>query len=485
MQHHELETHHWNLPLSVVATTLLSACGPLIFIDDDGGYNTTDIGSTTDLSGPPTDPTSGRECSSSQECPPGQVCYYGSCIDDYGSDYDTDYGEDYGDTCGYDYGYCDTDTYGDTDTDGIPPECYSHVDCGDLRVCNGQGFCEDAQTLPACADAPVIVPLPLPPMSPDAFVSLSFVDADANPWQDLVVGRSGSAELLLGPGDDLPIDLPVPPGSTVIDATAADLDGDGQAELILSTQEGMVLVLASDGAGGYLQVTAVEEVGPVLDLATLNFNVDGMLDLAFRIEGGEARVYFGDGAGGFAEMYSLNAASPILSLVAGDLEGDVDGDLVVQDQGGAERFEGSNAGNLIDDGQLPGGGSPRGLLSGNVGPVPLSDVVGYTITPEATLLELWPDAQAPQYYSVLGIPELWADMGDVHADGVDDVVLAGQSSIEYVQGSNEAGVVSFVCISTFEYPSSATAMAVGDFDGDLRADVALGDAGGITVLLTQ
>jgi hypothetical protein len=229
-------------------------------------------------------------------------------------------------------------------------------------------------------------------------------------------------------------------------------------------------------------VAAVEEVGPVLDLATLHFNLDGMLDLAFRIESGDARVYFGDGMGGFAEMYTLNGARGSLSLVASDLEGDADGDLVVQDQGGAKLFEGSNSGNLIADGQLPGGFSPRGLLSGSIGLPPRSDIVGHTLTPEATLLELWPDALAPQDYTVL--PELWAGMGDVHADGVADVVLAGQSSIGYVQGSAE-GVPSFACIGTYEYPSTATGMAVGDFDGNLRADVALGSDEGITVLLTQ
>jgi hypothetical protein len=298
-----------------------------------------------------------------------------------------------------------------------------------------------------------------------------------------VVGRSGSAELLLGPGDGPPVVLPVPPGSTVIDATAGDLDGDGQAELVLSTQEGLVLVMAGDGAGGYMQVTSVEEVGPMLDLATLHFNLDGMLDLAFRVEGGEARIYFGDGAGGFAEMYTLAGARGVLSLVVGDLEGDTDNDLVVQGQGGAQWFEGSNAGNLIADGQLPGGASPRGLLSGYIGLPPRSDVVGYTIAPGGTLLELWPDAQNPQYYSIVA-SELWAGMGDVQADGVADVVLGGQSSIDYVQGSDQ-GVPSFVCIGSYAYPSVATAMAVGDFDGNLRADVALGDAEGVTVLLTQ
>lgn len=485
MDRGELKTHLWNLSPIAVASTVMGACGPFVPIDDvDPGYTETetDIRPTSTSPDPDTGPS--VECRDWQDCPQGQVCSYGTCIPEY-----------YGDTCGYDYCcnyYCgdtDTDSYGDTewdtDTDSIPPECYQHVDCGIGRVCNGQGLCDDPQGLPPCVDVPVITPLPLPTTSVDELVSLSFVDADQNPWQDLVVGRSGSAELLLGPGDGPPIELPVLPGSTVVDAAAGDFDGDGQPDLVLATQAGVVVVLVADGAGGYAQASATAELGTVLDLVPLHFNLDGALDLALRIEGGGARVYWGDGGGGFAEMYSLQTARPVTSLVWSDLENDADHDLVVQDQGGAKRFEGSNSGNLIDDGVLPGGNSPRGLLSGYIGLAPRSDIVGYTLAPDQALLELWPDAEAPQYYTMVGATELWAGLGDIHADGVIDVVLGGQSSIEYVTASAE-GVPVLACVGTYEHAvAGAVAMAVGDFDGNLRADVALGDAQGVTVLLTQ
>lgn len=484
MHYGELKTHLWNLSPIAIASVVMTGCGPFIIVDDTGYYiNTdTDPGPVTST-GLPLD--AGPECRDWQDCPQGQVCSYGSCVPEY-----------YGDTCGYDYCcnyYCgdtdtDTDSYGDTDsdtdTDTIPPECSQHIDCGDGRVCNGQGLCDEPQALPPCVDVPVVELLPLPAMGDDELVSLAFVDADANPWQDLVVGRSGSAELVLGPGDGAPIELPVPAGSTVVDAAAADFDDDGQADLVLATQEGAVIVLIADGAGGYAQASATAETGPVLDLEPLHFNLDGTLDLALRVEGGGARVYWGDGGGGFAEMYSLQTARPVTSLVGADLEGDADGDLVVQDQGGAKRFEGSNSGNLVNDGLLPGGWSPRGLLSGYIGLAPRSDVVGYTLATDRVLLELWPDAEDPQYYAVIGLPKLWAGMGDVEADGVTDVVLVGQSSIDYVRASN-AGVPALTCVGTYEHVSSAIAMAVGDFDGNLRADVALGDTQGVTLLLSQ
>ena len=117
MQHRELETHHWNLPLGVAAASLLGGCGPLVIIDDTGLYETTELPTTTG----PHDPTNGPQCNDTRDCPPGESCYDGYCWSGP-------------DTCGY-Y-YCDTDyydtdyldTFGDTDTDGIPPECQAHAE---------------------------------------------------------------------------------------------------------------------------------------------------------------------------------------------------------------------------------------------------------------------------------------------------------------------------------------------------------------------
>jgi hypothetical protein len=483
MQHREPNTHLWNLSLGVAASTALAACGPYVIPEGE-----TETASTTDT-GPgvntltPSD--TGGPCVRNSDCPPGHACYDGLCIPYYTDTYYCDYG-----CCDYDP-YC----YYDTETDTYPPEtdsvtegldCSSHASCGDQHVCTEQGACEEPSALPPCPDAPVVVPLDLPTLSADELVSLAFVDANGDAARDLVVGRSGSAELLLGPGAGLPIVLPVPVGSTVIDATAGDFDGDGSPELVLSTQDGGLYFMSSDGVGGYVLALTLAAGGPMLDLAALQWNGDGMLDLFGRREGGQAIVHWGDGMLGFPEIYALVSNNPIVSLVAIDLDGDEYGDVVLQDQNATKRYLGSHSGNLTHDGLLPAGWrDDRRLLAGAIDAGAPLELVGYLLGAESTRIELWPQAsESPQYYGLPG-PRLVGDMGDVDGDGAADLVLGGDGFVDVVRGSVETGQPTLACVSTIEQPSAPTAMAVGDFDGDLRADVALGSARGVTVLLTQ
>lgn len=479
-----LDTRAWNLSMGLVASTMLAACGPMII---PGGETDTDSTVTNPGPGPTStspDPDAGTTFPACGNCPPGYVCFEGECILDGDDYYDDSYGDDYYDTCGYDYGYCDTDTDTDTDTFGVG--CYSHDSCDFQQVCAESGECEEAPALLACPSPPVVAPLVLPTTNADAFVSLAFVDADGDPAQDLVVGRDGSAELLLGPGDGPPITLPTPPGAVVIDATAGDFDGDGTAELVVSTQAAELLLMSSDGAGGYTLALTVPVAGPMVDLTTLQWNGDGMLDLVGRVEGGQAILHWGDGAGGFMEVYALVTTSPVTSLAPTDLDGNGYGDLLVQDQDGAKRYEGSNQGNLTHDGLLSAGwAGARRLLAAGIDPGTPYEALGYTLAPGWTLVELWPNAlESPQYYALTS-EWLTADMGDVDADGVADLVLGDAATLGYVRGTFETGPPSLACVSTVEHQASLGAMAVGDFDGNLRADVALGSAAGVTVLLTQ
>lgn len=482
MEHRELSTTPWNLPLSIAAATVLAACGPLIIIPE----GETDSDSSTDTNpgpGPDTNPTfGGGECMGNSDCPPGDACFEGQCIPYYSdTDYnDTDYCYDYG-CCDYDpYCYGDTDTDSDTDTYGF--ECYSQADCEPHQVCNAQNICEEVAALPPCPDVPMIAMQGLPTASADAFFSLAFVDANGDAAQDLVVGRNGSAELLLGPGDGMPVALPVD-GGTVIEATSGDLDGDGDAELVLSTLEGSLLVLTGDGAGGYT-TTSVPLVSVAMrDLATLQWNGDALLDVAGRTDQGTAFMLWGDGAGGFSDVNDLVVDTPVTSLTRSDLDGDAYGDVVLQDEDGVKRYQGSHSGALINDGMLPASdGGARTLTSAALDFIAPFEVVGTTFGPDGTRVELWPQgSESPQYY---GLPEALfaAGMGDVDGDGSADLVVGGDFVVHYVRGSSEP---SFTCTSTAELPGLLFDMAVGDFDGNLRADVVIGNARGVTVLLTQ
>lgn len=468
MEHGDVETYLWNLSRGLAVGLALAACGPQVVLEGD-----------TD-----TDPTiGGGECNANGDCPSGQACFEGQCIDYYG---DTACGS--GGCCGYEYDpdcyddpYYDTDYEPDTDTDTDSLDCETTLDCAPPLLCTDQGVCEGAPALPACPAAPMVVVQDLPTASVDLFFSLALVDANGDPAQDVVVGRNGSAELLLGPGDGAPILLPVSSGA-VVDATSGDLDGDGQAELVLSTLEGALRVLTSDGAGGYAETPVSSISVPTRELATLQWDGDGLLDLVGRTDNGRVLMLLGDGAGGFSDALDFLVEPPVLSVAPSDLDGDAFGDVVLQDGDGVKRFRGSNAGVLVGDGIFPGSeDGARMLSSAAIDPETPFEVVGTTYDPEGTRVELWFNGASQQFYGLTGSRHA-AGMGDVDGDGAADLVVGGDLVVEYVLGSPASGLA---CTSTVEYPGLLFDMVVGDFDGNLRADVVIGNGRGITVLASQ
>lgn len=469
MEHGELKTHLWNLSRGVVTGIAIAACGPQIVPETD------------------TDPTvGGQACESNGDCPAGQLCSDGQCIEEscgsagccYGSNYDAEYcyEEPYDP---YDPYYYDTDTDTDSDTDTTGFGCESSADCLPLQVCGDQNTCDDVPELPPCPDAPELGVLDLPTASDAEFVSLAFVDANGDAAQDLVVGRNGDAELLLGPGDGPPIALPVDDG-TVTSATAGDLDGDGDAELVLATAEGLVLVLTLDDAGFYVQAAIQPVDGSLRDLATLQWDGDQLLDVVGRVEGSGAVVLWGDATGGFSNVTYLATDVPVTSLTLTNFNGDDYGDVVLQDDGGIRRFLGSELGDLLDDELLPSSdGGARMLASAAIDGGASFEVVGVTYTDAGSLVELWPQGVSdPERHVLLGSRRA-AGMGDFDGDGMADLMVGGDFVVDYVRGGDGP---SLVCTSPVENPAWLLGMAVGDFDGNGRADVAIANAQGITLL---
>lgn len=465
MEHGELKTHLWNLSRGLVTGIVIAACGPQVVLEGE------------------TDPTvGGQACESTSDCPAGQLCTDGQCVEEScGSagccnyEYDCYNDSDYDP---YDYPYYDTDT--DTDTNGL--ECYSSADCSPLQVCSEQGTCDDVPALPPCDDVPQLVVQDLPTASDAEFVSLAFVDANGDAARDLVVGRNGDAELLLGPGDAPPIALPVNDAS-VTAATAGDLDGDGDAELVLSTQEGLVLVLTGDGAGNYVELAIQPVDGPLRDLATLQWDGDQLLDVVGRVEGSGAVMLWGDATGGFSDATYLATDVPVISLTRGDLDGDAYGDVVLQDEGGIRRFQGSELGEPLDDGLLPNSESgTRTVVSAAIDLGAPFEVVGVTYTDEGSLVELWPQGLVgPQRHALAGSLRA-AGMGDFDGDGMADLMVGGDFVVDYVRGGDGP---SFTCATPVENPAWMLGMAVGDLDGNGRADVVIANARGLTLLASQ
>jgi hypothetical protein len=230
----------------------------------------------------------------------------------------------------------------------------------------------------------------------------------------------------------------------------------------------------------------VMPMGPVMfDLATLEWNRDGTLDLVCRDSNGEARVQLNDGLGGLWDGIGLSA-NEVSSVVPTDYGGGLVSDVVVQDVASAEIYLGTFGGDSVPDVILPGEQhGVRQLLSGNIDEPYPYEVVGYTRLDGWLLLELWANGGGtPQRFALTG-DETLAGMGDYDGDGARDVIATGGEVISYVRGSGENGYPTLTCRSSYFFGAPTISLAVDDFDGNGRADVATDrGGGGVSILLS-
>ncbi|MEM7202584.1 MAG: FG-GAP-like repeat-containing protein [Planctomycetota bacterium] len=193
-------------------------------------------------------------------------------------------------------------------------------------------------------------------------VALGDVDGDGDP--DAFLCASGDpTSLYLNDGDGLFVDasdaLPSAPFLAATDVALADLDGDGDLDAVMSTNDNLENRLyRNDGTGRYQDVTAQRLPG-VPDYATAieigDVDGDGDPDLVFANSicslycyvSLQNRLLLNDGEGRFAGAALPPDSDASNDVALGDLDGDGDLDLVYANSGrnkiygneGAGRFD--------------------------------------------------------------------------------------------------------------------------------------------------
>lgn len=321
-------------------------------------------------------------------------------------------------------------TTGDFDADGDVDIATSNFAGSDMTVLLGDGNATfqiaDQHGLPSSPRAIVAAPL----------------DGDAT--QDLVVvTASFGYHVLAGHGDgtfSAPEDHAL--GVGVDSVASADFNGDGHLDVVLANEGSERPSVLLGGAGGALGAAVNlpacgQGEAEMTTVTTGDFNADGHPDVVALFKGygaGKAYVFLGNGDGTFqAPLLTSAPSSSGNSMAVGDLDGDGKLDLVVV---------GSSS-------------SKASVLLGN-GNGTFKTAVRYTVS------------STP--YGVA--------LGDMNGDGKLDVVVAsyGGNAVDVLLGNGNGTLLPK---ATYSAPgqSKAHSVALGDFNGDGKLDVAAANYG--------
>jgi hypothetical protein len=310
--------------------------------------------------------------------------------------------------------------------------------------------------------------------------------------------QSGSVSVLLGNGDGtFQTEANYSTGQYSGFLAVADFSGDGKLDLAVSNNAEYggipgVTVLLGNGDGTFGAAVNYIAGSYPAGLAVGDFNADGKLDLAVAnsaVAGGtpSVSVLLGNGDGTFQAAVNYGAGTQPLEVAVGDFNRDSKLDLAVTNENSdnVSVLLGNGDGTFQVAVNYEVGPSPFGVTVGDFNrdgklDLAVTNVAGNGQIPTGVNVLLGKGDgtfQAAVSYPLDFQPESVA-VGDFNGDGKPDLAVANGNCVSVLLGNGDG---TFQGATNFYSLAQDFSLAVGDFNGDGRLDTVVSNYGSSTV----
>jgi hypothetical protein len=292
-------------------------------------------------------------------------------------------------------------------------------------------------------------------------------------------------------------------GSAPNSVLSADFNNDGKRDLAVANRnDNNVSILLGDGAGGFATAknfsVGAQPAGNVSNqpyaMTSGDFNNDGKLDLVTaNFTGGGVSVLLGDGLGNFTAIRKTGLSGYPWGIVAADFNNDGKLDAAISRDAIFDKISilpGDGAGSFGDpvDLALSGTSGPRPLAVGDFNGDNKPDIaVG---NPIASTLAIFINNGAGGFGAVTTYPlEIFSNplsiaIGDFNGDSKADLITAneGKDKVSLFLGDGTGKFSAPVYFNVGIDPNGVTA---GDFNGDGKLDAAVANTGSAMVSILE